>query len=129
MTFSNHNPSPLILPFGILNGSPRISLRTLCAFFIFVSLLSFTGCAKQHPVRTEIDFLLQEGRLKQIAASKGPGDNLIFGGKVVRTKVLSVKGNTITEQWHVKRGDREADYIVKLTSVPGGGTHIQVTSP
>lgn len=121
-------PPPLTLPSRRFNGSLRTALRTLGRLLFVAGLLPFTGCTKL-PVRKEIDFLVQGGRLEQIATSKGSGNNLIFGGRVIGTKVISIEGDVITEQWHVKQGGREANYIVKLTPVPGGGTHIQVTSP
>jgi len=106
----------------------RGSRQTLGLLLLTLSLLPFTGCATQ-PSKTGLDFLVREGRLEQTAMAKGSANNLIFGGRVIDTKFLSVEGDVITERWRVKRGDREASYIVKLTPLSEGRTQIQVTSP
>ncbi|MFQ5580078.1 MAG: hypothetical protein ACE5FZ_05650 [Nitrospiria bacterium] len=101
-----------------------------------VGLFLLAGCANPPPARTNLDFRVHEGRLQQTdhtmdsaEDSADSANNLIFGGRVIGTKVLSVEGEIITEQWRIRRGGREASYIVKLTPLPEGGTHIQVTSP
>ncbi|HIE65568.1 MAG: hypothetical protein ABGX83_10100 [Nitrospira sp.] len=103
-------------------------MRTLGLLLLALSLLPFTGCAHP-PIRTNLDFLIQGGELKQTAYAKGSANNLIFGGKVIDTKFLSVEGDVITERWRVNQGNIEASYVVKLTPLPGGGTRVQVTSP
>lgn len=124
-----HRPSPQRTLYFVkfLNASkPFLRIPPLLIFI--TSFLPLVGCSKP-PIRTEVEFLLEEGKLKQIATKQDSKNNLIFGGNVISTKVISVDGNAVTEEWHIRRDGRETTYNVRLTPVPGGGTHILATSP
>jgi len=53
----------------------------------------------------------------------------VFGGKVLDTKVISIKNDVVTEHWYVERGDREVIYIVQLIPNAEGGTDLRFTLP
>jgi hypothetical protein len=91
-----------------------------------IVFLVVVGCAT--PGETRASYRVQ-GDIQNIINANEIAHGHPFGGSVKDTKVISVQGDTVIEEWHVQRGDRLVVYAVRMTSSPKGGTDIQVTVP
>ena len=94
--------------------------------FLSLGIVIFSACST--PGQTKADYLLQ-GKIQNMINANELARGHIFGGKVVDTKAASTEGQTIIEQWTVKRRDHNVIYEVKLTPSSGGGTDIQMILP
>ncbi len=98
-----------------------------CIFLaIILFCLALSGCVAptSTPGETTADSLLQRDVQRFITAFERSHGS----GKVVDTKVVSIKGSVATEQWYVQRGDTVVIYTPKFIPSPLGGTAIQWTT-